>query len=104
MRAACSLLGTEQKQPVAMSGVSQPTIQRMEASETDVLAVVHTLTKAIESAGINSVRDNAKSRRTDAKSASGTRRDYQAITPSDQNRKLPDGDRRTPDDPSTQAV
>lgn len=48
MRAARALLGIDQRQLAEMSGVSLPTIQRMEASEGNVRGVVDTLTKVVE--------------------------------------------------------
>lgn len=82
MRAARALLGVDQKQLVEMSAVSQPTIQRMEASERNVCWVVHTLTKIVE---------NARSEGTDVEPASRTQLYRWAITPSNQKQKLPDG-------------
>lgn len=64
MRAARALLGIDQRQLAELSGVSQPTIQRMEASEGNVRAVVESLTKvveALEQAGIELIGDNARS-------------------------------------------
>jgi predicted transcriptional regulator len=64
MRAARALLGIDQRQLAELSGVSLPTIQRMEASEGNVRGVVDTLTKVIESlerAGIELIGDNATS-------------------------------------------
>jgi predicted transcriptional regulator len=64
MRAARALLGIDQKQLAELSGVSLPTIQRMEASEGNVRGVVDTLTKvveALERAGIQLIGDNAPS-------------------------------------------
>lgn len=64
MRAARALLGIDQKQLAEMSGVSQPTIQRMEASDGNVRGVVDTLTKVVEAferAGIELIGDNATS-------------------------------------------
>ncbi|MHC9084444.1 helix-turn-helix domain-containing protein [Luteimonas sp. RIT-PG2_3] len=56
LRAARALLGIDQRQLAALSGVSLPTIQRMEASQGDtVRGVVGTLTRivaALEVAGI----------------------------------------------------
>ena len=43
MRAARALLGLDQRGLAALSGVSLPTIQRMEASEGQVRSVVDTL-------------------------------------------------------------
>lgn len=48
MRAARALLGLDQKDLAELSGVSLPTIQRMEASDGNVRGVVDTLTKVIE--------------------------------------------------------
>jgi predicted transcriptional regulator len=65
MRAARALLGIDQRQLAAWSGVSLPTIQRMEASEGNVRGVVDTLTKvvtALERAGIELIGDNMVSR------------------------------------------
>lgn len=58
MRAARALLGIDQKQLAELSGVSLPTIQRMEASDGTVRAVVGTLMKvvdALDAAGIELV-------------------------------------------------
>ena len=56
LRAARALLGIDQRQLAALSGVSLPTIQRMEASQGDtVRGVVGTLTRivaALDVAGI----------------------------------------------------
>jgi transcriptional regulator with XRE-family HTH domain len=48
MRAARALLGIDQKTLAEMSGVSVPTIQRMEASQGNVRGVVDTLFKVVE--------------------------------------------------------
>ena len=48
MRAARALLGIDQRQLAELSGVSLPTIQRMEASEGNVRGVVETLTRVVE--------------------------------------------------------
>jgi transcriptional regulator with XRE-family HTH domain len=64
MRAARALLGIDQRQLAEMSGVSLPTIQRMEASETMVRGVVDTLMKVVDAfdrAGIELIGDNAQS-------------------------------------------
>jgi transcriptional regulator with XRE-family HTH domain len=64
MRAARALLGVDQKQLAEMSGVSLPTIQRMEASEGNVRGVIDTLTKVVEAldrAGIELIGENATS-------------------------------------------
>ncbi len=55
MRAARALLGIDQKGLAALSGVSVPTIQRMESSNGRVRGNVETLTRvveALEGAGI----------------------------------------------------
>ncbi|TXL78866.1 helix-turn-helix domain-containing protein [Vineibacter terrae] len=65
MRAARALLDIDQRQLAELSGVSLPTIQRMEASEGNVRGVVDTLTKVIEAldrAGIELIGENAISR------------------------------------------
>jgi transcriptional regulator with XRE-family HTH domain len=64
MRAARALLGIDQRALAELSGVSLPTIQRMEASEGNVRGVVDTLMKVIEAfdrAGIALIGDNAAS-------------------------------------------
>ncbi len=64
MRAARALLGIDQRQLAELSGVSLPTIQRMEASEGNVRGVIDTLTKvteAFDSAGIVLIGDGAAS-------------------------------------------
>ena len=64
MRAARALLGIDQKQLAEMSGVSQQTIQRMEASEGNVRGVIDTLTKVVEAferAGIDLIGENTRS-------------------------------------------
>lgn len=64
MRAARALLGIDQRTLAEMSGVSLPTIQRMEASEGNVRGVVDTLTKVVEafdSAGIELIGENGAS-------------------------------------------
>ena len=64
MRAARALLGIDQKTLAEQSGVSLPTIQRMEASDGTVRGVVETLVKVVEAlnrAGIELIGDNAPS-------------------------------------------
>ncbi len=64
MRAARALLGIDQKTLAEMSGVSLPTIQRMEASDGDVRGVVSTLVKVVEAlsrAGVELLGDNTPS-------------------------------------------
>ena len=64
MRAARALLGIDQRQLAELSGVSLPTIQRMEASEGNVRGIVDTLTKVIQAfdhAGVELIGDNAPS-------------------------------------------
>jgi transcriptional regulator with XRE-family HTH domain len=64
MRAARALLGIDQRQLAELSGVSLPTIQRMEASEGNVRGVIDTLMKIIEAfdaAGIELIGDNMTS-------------------------------------------
>ena len=65
LRAARALLGIDQRQLAELSGVSLPTIQRMEASEGNVRGVIETLTKVVEAldrAGIELIGENAVSR------------------------------------------
>ena len=62
MRAARALAGMEQKTLAKASGVSLPTIQRMEASNGVVRGVIESLTKvmaALEAAGIEFINEGA---------------------------------------------
>ncbi|MEB8388456.1 helix-turn-helix transcriptional regulator [Rhodobacteraceae bacterium KMM 6894] len=64
MRAARVLLGIDQKNLAELSGLSVPTIQRMEASSGNVRGVVDSLTKVIEAldrAGVDLIGDGANS-------------------------------------------
>lgn len=64
MKAARALLGIDQRTLAERSGVSLPTIQRMEASEDNVRANVDTLVKvvqALEQAGIELIGEGATS-------------------------------------------
>jgi transcriptional regulator with XRE-family HTH domain len=64
MRAARALLGIDQRQLAELSGVSLPTIQRMEASEGNVRGVIDSLTKVVEAfdrAGIELIGEDAVS-------------------------------------------
>jgi predicted transcriptional regulator len=64
LRAARALLGIDQKTLAEMSGVSLPTIQRMEASDGNVRGIIDTLIKVIDAlnaAGIELIGDNARS-------------------------------------------
>lgn len=64
MRAARALLGIDQKDLARLSGVSLPTIQRMEASEGNVRGVVDTLVKvvdALRAAGVELIGEQARS-------------------------------------------
>ena len=64
MRAARALLGIDQRTLAEMSGLSVPTIQRMESSDGNVRGVVDSLTKvvqALESAGIELIAEGASS-------------------------------------------
>jgi predicted transcriptional regulator len=64
MRAARALLGIDQKTLAEMSGVSLPTIQRMEASGGNVRGIVDSLTKVVDAlnrAGVDLIGDNARS-------------------------------------------
>jgi transcriptional regulator with XRE-family HTH domain len=64
MRAARALLGIDQRELAKLSGISLPTIQRMETSEGNVRGVVDTLTKVVEAfdaAGVELIGENVKS-------------------------------------------
>lgn len=64
LRAARVLLGMDQRRLAALSGLSVPTIQRMEASETMIRGNVDSLVKlitALEGAGIELIEDGASS-------------------------------------------
>ena len=64
LRAARLLLGIDQRRLAELSGLSVPTIQRMEASETIVRGNVGSLVKliaAFETAGIELIDDGAAS-------------------------------------------
>lgn len=64
MRAARALLGIDQKTLAELSGLSVPTIQRMEASSGNVRGVVDSLTKvvaALDLAGIELIGEGATS-------------------------------------------
>jgi transcriptional regulator with XRE-family HTH domain len=62
MKAARALAGMDQKTLAELSGVSLPTIQRMEASNGVVRGVIETLMKvmgALETAGIEFINEGA---------------------------------------------
>jgi transcriptional regulator with XRE-family HTH domain len=64
LRAARALLGIDQSALAAMSGLSLPTIQRMEASRGNVRGVVDSLTKvvtALDQAGVELIGNNVPS-------------------------------------------
>lgn len=64
MRAARALLGIDQKTLAELSGVSLPTIQRMEASGGNVRGIVDSLTKVVDAlnrAGVDLIGDNTRS-------------------------------------------
>lgn len=64
MRAARALLGIDQRRLAELSGLSVPTIQRMEASDGNVRGVVESLTRvveALEAAGIELIGEGAAS-------------------------------------------
>ena len=64
LRAARALLGIDQRRLAKLSGLSVPTIQRMEASETMVRGNVDSLVKliaAFEAAGIEMIGEGAVS-------------------------------------------
>lgn len=64
MKAARALVGMDQKILAELSGVSLPTIQRMEASNGVVRGVIETLMKvmgALEAAGVEFINEGAVS-------------------------------------------
>ncbi len=64
MKAARALLGLGQKDLARLSGVSVPTIQRMEASDNIVRGVVESLTRvvtALDQAGLELISEGAVS-------------------------------------------
>ena len=64
LKAARALVGMEQKALSQASGVSLPTIQRMEASNGTVRGVIESLTKvmaALEAAGIEFINEGTLS-------------------------------------------
>ena len=64
MKAARALVGMEQKMLAELSGVSLPTIQRMEASNGVVRGVIESLMKvmgALEAAGVEFINEGATS-------------------------------------------
>jgi transcriptional regulator with XRE-family HTH domain len=64
LRASRALLGMDQKTLAELSGVSVPTIQRMEASDGNVRGNVDSLTKVVEAlreAGVELIGDGARS-------------------------------------------
>jgi transcriptional regulator with XRE-family HTH domain len=79
LRAARALLGIDQRKLAALSGLSLPTIQRMEASEGVIRGNVDSLMKlvgALEAAGIELIAENAPS------SGGGRGVRLKAVTPS----------------------
>jgi len=64
MRAARALLGIDQRRLAELSGLSVPTIQRMEASEATIRANVDSLMKliaALDAAGIVLIGEGSES-------------------------------------------
>lgn len=64
LRAARALLGIDQRDLAAQSGLSLPTIQRMEASDGVIRGNVDSLMKlvaALDAAGIELISENAAS-------------------------------------------
>ncbi len=64
LRASRALLGIDQRKLAELSGLSLPTIQRMEASEEVIRGNVDSLMKlvaALDTAGIELISDNAAS-------------------------------------------
>ena len=64
LRAARALLGVDQRKLAELSGLSLPTIQRMEASDGVIRGNVDSLMKlvtALEAGGVELIADNATS-------------------------------------------
>ena len=64
LRAARALLGIDQRELAKLSGLSLPTIQRMEASDGVIRGNVDSLMKlvaALDSGGVELIGDNATS-------------------------------------------
>lgn len=64
LRAARALLGVDQRELADLSGVSLPTIQRMEASQGNVRGLIDSLVKVIEAldrAGVELIGDDMPS-------------------------------------------
>jgi transcriptional regulator with XRE-family HTH domain len=64
LRASRALLGIDQRKLAALSGLSLPTIQRMEASDGVIRGNVDSLMKlvaALDAAGIELIGENASS-------------------------------------------
>jgi len=64
MRAARALIGIDQRELASLSGLSLPTIQRMEACEGSVRGTVESLTRvidALERAGVELIGENVSS-------------------------------------------
>jgi len=64
LRAARALLSVDQRQLAALSGLSVPTIQRMEASDGVIRGNVHSMMKlvtALDAAGIELIAEGAAS-------------------------------------------
>ncbi len=64
MRAARALLGIDQRTLAELSGVSVPTIQRMEASAGNVRGIVDSLTRVVEAlnrAGVELIGEHGRS-------------------------------------------
>ena len=64
LRASRALLGIDQKDLAALSGVSLATIQRMEKSDGNVRGVIDSLTKIVEAlnrAGVELIAENERS-------------------------------------------
>jgi transcriptional regulator with XRE-family HTH domain len=64
MRAARAILGMDQRRLAELSGLSLPTIQRMEASEGVIRGTIESLTKliaALNAAGVELIGEGATS-------------------------------------------
>lgn len=95
LRAARALLGIDQRRLAGLSGLSLPTIQRMETSEGTIRGNVDSLMKlvtALDRAGIELIGDNATS-------VSGGRGVRLKVAPDTAKLKLDDHDEATAERP-----
>ncbi|HLW90082.1 MAG TPA: helix-turn-helix domain-containing protein [Roseiarcus sp.] len=93
LRAARALVGVDQRELAELSGLSAPTIQRMEASDGVIRGTVDSLMKliaALDAAGVVLIADDADSDR----GGRGVRLKESAVKAAAQSRKAPHADSR----------